>query len=198
MQSQITYATLFILVTVACLGGPIPLRAQESADQADNREVGAVANIVSCSEGNRLLGLAYLRERPSPDRVKEVDVMVRVWGGLPAGRHAVHIHETGACQPCSAAMGHFDPGPFGNPNPDANHPFHLGELKNIQINEKGSGLLWMVTSRVSLSDGPLTLMDEDGSAFIIHVNPDTYCPDGPVAGCAGGGRAACGVILPLR
>jgi Cu/Zn superoxide dismutase len=29
---------------------------------------------------------------------------------------------------------------------------------------------------------------------IIHVNPDTYCPQGPVAGCAGGARAACGVI----
>jgi hypothetical protein len=24
--------------------------------------------------------------------------------------------------------------------------------------------------------------------------PDTYCPDGVVAGCAGGARAACGII----
>ena len=56
----------------------------------------------------------------------------------------------------------------------------------------------MVTSRVSLSDGPLSLFDEDGSAFIIHVQPDSYCPDGVVAGCAGGARAACGVILPTR
>ena len=37
----------------------------------------------------------------------------------------------------------------------------------------------------------------DGSAFIVHVNPDTYCPDGAVAGCAGGARAACGVIESL-
>jgi Cu/Zn superoxide dismutase len=40
----------------------------------------------------------------------------------------------------------------------------------------------------------LSLFDANGSAFIIHVNPDTYCPAGAVAGCAGGARAACGVI----
>ncbi len=51
-----------------------------------------------------------------------------------------------------------------------------------------------VTSRVTLSEGPLSLFDEDGSAFIIHVDPDSYCPDGEEAGCAGGARAACGII----
>lgn len=197
MRLQFTYTTLVILLAGACLGGQIPLRAHET-DTADHREVGAVANLISCSDSARLVGLAYLRERPSPELVKEVDVMVRVWGGVPAGKHAVHIHETGACQPCSAARGHFDPGPNSNTNPDGNHPFHAGELRNIHINEKGGGLLWMVTTRVSLSDGPLSLLDEDGSAFIIHVQPDTYCPDGPAAGCAGGARAACGVILPLQ
>ena len=200
MQLQFTYTTLFILLTGAWLGGTIPLRAHETAtaDREDFRERGAVANLISCSEGRQLLGLAYLRERPSLELVKEVDVMLRVWGGIPAGNHAVHIHETGACQPCSAARGHFDPGPYGHTNPDGNHPFHAGELRNIRVNEKGGGLLWMVTTRVSLSDGPLSLFDADGSAFIIHVQPDSYCPDGAVAGCAGGARAACGVIRPLE
>jgi Cu-Zn family superoxide dismutase len=31
--------------------------------------------------------------------------------GLPDGKHAVHIHEVGACEPCAAAGGHHDPGP---------------------------------------------------------------------------------------
>ncbi len=200
MRLQFTYTTLLILLTSACLGGAVPLRANgaETADRTDDRELGAVANLISCSDGAQLLGLAYLRERPSPEGVKEVDVMVRVWGGLPAGSHAVHIHETAACQPCSAAGGHFDPGPHSNTNPDGNHPFHSGDLRNIHLNDKGGGLLSMVTSRVSLSEGPLSLFDEDGSAFIIHVQPDSYCPDGVVAGCAGGARAACGVILPTR
>ena len=43
---------------------------------------------------------------------------------------------------------------------------------------------------------PLSLFDKEGSAFIIHDREDTYCPDGDVAGCAGGTRAACGIILP--
>ena len=33
---------------------------------------------------------------------------------------------------------------------------------------------------------PLSLSDKDGSAFIIHDREDTYCPDGDVAGRAGG------------
>ena len=28
---------------------------------------------------------------------------------LTPGRHAIHIHETGNCEPFSAAKGHFDP-----------------------------------------------------------------------------------------
>jgi Cu-Zn family superoxide dismutase len=50
------------------------------------------------------------------------------------------------------------------------------------------------TTRVTLSPGPLSLLDENGSAFIIHVDPDTYCPEGEKQGCAGGARAACGII----
>lgn len=29
---------------------------------------------------------------------------------------------------------------------------------------------------------------------IIHAAADSYCPEGEVKGCAGGARAACGVI----
>ena len=50
------------------------------------------------------------------------------------------------------------------------------------------------TSRVTLSDGPLSVFDADGSALIVHVDPDTYCLEGEEKGCAGGARAACGVI----
>ena len=121
--------------------------------------------------------------------------MVRVWTGLLPGDHAVHIHETANCQPCSAAGGHFDPGPNSNSNPDGNHPFHSGDLVSLKVSGRGRGLLAAVSSRVSLSEGPLSLFDEDGSAFIIHHHPDSYCPEGVVSGRAGGSRAACGVIV---
>jgi superoxide dismutase, Cu-Zn family len=152
----------------------------------------ATAAISGCTDP-AVSGAAFLAEAPSSEGVKLVTVTLFV-SGLPDGKHAVHIHQTGACTPCAAANGHFDPGPASNTSPDGNHPFHSGDLININV-KNGFGLLTTVTSRVTLSPGPLSLFDADGSSFIIHVNSDTYCPDGPVAGCAGGARAACGVIV---
>ena len=49
------------------------------------------------------------------------------------------------------------------------------------------------TDRVTLSSGIATLLDGDGSAFIIHANPDDQVTD---AGNGGSGpRIACGVIV---
>ena len=66
----------------------------------------------------------------------------------------------------------------------------------MTLDRQGRGYHMVATTRVTLSDGPLSVFDEDGSAFIIHTNPDSYCPEGEAAGCAGGSRAACGVITP--
>ncbi len=160
----------------------------------------ATADIVSCEDPSDVLGWGSLTEKASEEGVKEVDIALFV-EGLPPGKHAVHIHEVGTCDPCSAARGHFDPGHFGMSNPDGNHPFHSGDLVNIELRETGPdnavGAMQHTTSRVSLSPGPLSIFDQDGSAFIIHVDPDTYCSQGEAAGCAGGARAACGVITPI-
>lgn len=155
----------------------------------------ASADIVSCDPAIDIVGTAILRERNSEEGVKVIDVKLKV-KGLAPGKHAVHIHEVGTCTPCGAAGGHFDPGPASNSNPDGNHPFHSGDLINIKVKNNGKGSIKTTTSRITLSPGPLSLFDGDGSAFIIHVNEDGYCPDGAVAGCAGGARAACGIILP--
>ncbi|MDH3771132.1 MAG: superoxide dismutase family protein, partial [Nitrospirota bacterium] len=154
--------------------------------------VRATAEIRGCTDPN-ITGTAQLKEEKTDEGVKEVSVMMMV-KGLEQGKHAVHIHETAECEPCGGAGGHFDPGNFGQTDPDGNHPFHSGDLINIDANKRGNAHLNTTTTRVTLSDGPLSLFDDDGSAFIIHVDPDTYCPDGDDTGCAGGGRAACGVI----
>ena len=153
--------------------------------------VSGSALIAGCTDP-AVSGFGLLVEAPSSEGVKLVSVTLLV-SGLPDGKHAVHIHETGTCNPCGAANGHFDPGPASNSSPDGNHPYHSGDLINIDVHD-GVGVLSTVTSRVTLSPGPLSIFDADGSAFIIHVNPDTYCPAGAVVGCAGGARAACGVI----
>src|SRR5262245_62372945 len=48
-------------------------------------------------------GFAILRERPSTEGVKQVDVTLLV-KGLPDGKHAVHIHENGSCGSTDPAL----------------------------------------------------------------------------------------------
>jgi Cu-Zn family superoxide dismutase len=138
-----------------------------------------------------------------------VDVVARV-EGLTAGLHGMQIHENGNCDPglpggarFIAAGGHFDPGPNGNSQSDGNHPFHLGDLPNVDVNEAGVGHLRAVTSRITLSPGPLSVFDADnpntlsidpGSAVVVHQNPDQGITGAPGSGVSGGPRIACGLI----
>jgi superoxide dismutase, Cu-Zn family len=124
---------------------------------------------------------------------------------LTPGRHAIHIHETGSCEPFAAAKGHYDGMVDPQVNPDANvtpglgnHPYHLGDLPNLMVDENRKGSLYTVTSRVTLSPGLTTLFDKDGSAFIIHGLEDQYLPDPPTKDAPGGPRIACGVITLER
>jgi len=122
----------------------------------------------------------------------EITVKVR---GLTPGAHGVHIHEVGACDPTfAAAGGHFDPGPHGMSDPDANHPFHMGDLPNLIANSDGEASFTVRTTRITLSPGPMSIFDDNGSAIIIHGNPDQGVTGEPKSGVSGGPRAACGVI----
>ena len=101
----------------------------------------AVADLKGCTNPE-IKGTATLVEQVTNEGVKEVTVELRLTG-LPDGKRAVHIHEVGTCEPCAAAGGHHDPGPFGQPRPDTasdevpaadiNHPFHMGDLINLEI-----------------------------------------------------------------
>ncbi len=160
----------------------------------------AQATIQGCADPN-ITGTATLRELESSEGIKMVYVVMEV-KGLSDGKHAVHIHEAAACQPCSEAKGHHDPGDFGKSTPDApdyNHPFHMGDLVNIDV-KNGVGKLHTTTNRVTLSSGRLSVFDENGSAFIIHTKQDLYCDqnDELSPGCAGGSRDACGIIEPAK
>jgi Cu-Zn family superoxide dismutase len=135
-----------------------------------------------------------------------VRIIARLQGTLESklspGRHAIHIHESGSCEPFSAAKGHYDGNIDPQVNPDANvnpglgnHPYHLGDLPNLLVDEDRKGNLYAVTSRVTLSEGLTTLFDRDGSAFIVHELEDQYLPDPPTKDAPGGARIACGVIV---
>jgi Cu-Zn family superoxide dismutase len=116
---------------------------------------------------------------------------------LAPGAHGFHIHENGRAgcvPPYTSAGGHFDPGPSGNADPDANHPYHMGDIPNLVVDEKGVGVMEATTSRITLSPGPLSVFDADGSVIIVHQKPDQGITGPPQSGVSGGPRIACGVI----
>jgi len=163
---------------------------------ANARDITATADIMGCKDKS-IKGTGTLIERESAEGIKQVDVSLIV-KGLTDGKHAVHIHETASCEPCGSAKGHHDPGPNSNTKPDApsfNHPYHMGDLVNIDVKD-GLGVMTTSTSRISLSDGRLSIFDKDGASFIIHTNEDKYCDQDNELnkGCAGGSRDACGII----
>lgn len=143
--------------------------------------------------GKGITGEATFTEQKAGDAT--VVIIELTAQGLTPGKHGVHLHAIGKCDPdFAAAGGHFDPGPAGNTDPDANHPYHMGDIPNLTVGADGKGTLRATTTRVTLSDGPLSLFDADGSAIIIHGNPDQGITGEPKSGVSGGPRVACGVV----
>jgi Cu-Zn family superoxide dismutase len=112
--------------------------------------------------------------------------------GLPPGAKGVHLHEVGRCEAPRfvSAGGHFNPRArrHGLLNPEGPH---AGDLPNITIGPDGSGRLETLTDRVTLSEGPTSLFDADGSALVVHAGPDDFRTD-PTGNS--GDRIACGAI----
>ncbi len=186
---SITAFAVAITGSVALAQTPAVPAPAAAAKPAAGAQVRAHAVI----KGEGIAGTADFVEH-SMGTGKMVEVTVTV-AGLKPGMHGMHLHAVGKCEPdFAAAGGHFDPGPAGNMDPDANHPFHMGDIPNLEVSASGRGTVKASTSRVTLSDGPLSLFDADGSAIIIHANPDQGITGEPKSGVSGGPRVACGVI----
>ena len=171
---------MFAAGVAFALSGAVALAQQGAAAKADIK-------------GTNITGTAQFAERAMGTGTM-VEITVQV-SGLTPGRHGVHLHAIGKCEPdFTAAGGHFDPGPAGNTDPDANHPFHMGDIPNLEVGANGQGQMKITTTRVSLSPGPLSLFDADGTAIIIHGNPDQGTTGEPKSGVSGGPRVACGVV----
>ncbi len=163
----------------------------------DQKKVSATAE--ARVEGPDVKGQATFTEY-DVDGWKYVHLRLEVAGDpivLAPGKHAVHIHEKGDCE-CEGfkcAGGHFDPGPNGNSDADANHGYHAGDLPSITIDESGKGILEAITTRVTLSDGPVSILQpEGGTSLMVHANPDPHTPGETGSGHSGGPRLACGKI----
>lgn len=111
--------------------------------------------------------------------------------GLAPGAHGIHIHAVGACSPTFAeAGGHHNPlgHQHGLDNPQG---AHAGDLPVLMVNDQGVGQLNAITDLATLSPGQLSVFDSNGSALVIHANPDDQVTD-PTGNS--GPRIACGVI----
>ena len=168
---------LVIMVLIAC--------NQESEEMEPEKEVGAMATAVITGKDGEAMGVVTLLQGPQGVLVS-ADLM-----GIPPGGHGFHIHAVGSCSPdFSAAGSHFGPG-------EESHGFlystdmHAGDLPNVYANADGTARADVFTGDVTLAtEDPRSLFDSDGSAIIIHEQPDDYGAD---AGTAGS-RIACGVI----
>ena len=94
--------------------------------------------------------------------------------GDGAGTHGVHLHETGRCETpdFASAGGHWNPTgkAHGRDNPSGQH---LGDLPNLLADDMGR-----IDSQFRL-DGvtKAQLADADGTALMIHADPDDYRTD---------------------
>ncbi len=111
--------------------------------------------------------------------------------GLTPGEHAFHVHAVGKCEaPFESAGPHFNPG---------NHKHgmmfgegHAGDMPNLHVPQSGELSVEVFNPAITLAKGkPNSLLDNDGSALVIHAKADDYKSD--PAGNAGD-RIACGVI----
>lgn len=198
-MQPITYLALACFLTISATVGASERRVQsDDEDRLNDRPIRARATLQG-APGSGISGVMLLKQLPTNkySPVTNVEVTVRI-KGLTPGKHGMHIHEAGNCADTTIAFGgaggHFDPGPFSSSNPvDANHPFHMGDLPNLEVNDEGVGWLRRYsTSRITLSAGPLSVFDTNGSAVIIHQNPDLGMTG--VSGASGGPRVACGII----
>jgi superoxide dismutase, Cu-Zn family len=111
--------------------------------------------------------------------------------GVPPGDHAVHVHTVGKCEPpdFKSAGPHFNPDDTKHGLMNAEGP-HAGDMPNLHVPEGGKLTVEVLNEMVTLDAEP-ALLDDDGSAIVVHATSDDYQTD--PAGNAGD-RIACGVV----
>jgi len=141
------------------------------------------------AKGGAAAGSATLTDGP-----KGVLLKIEV-KGLPHGWHGLHFHDKGDCSDAAfkSAGAHVHGGVtlvHGLMNPEGNEN---GDLPNLYVGHDGVGVAEIFAPYVALKSNTArtALLDQDGSAIVIHANPDDHMTQ-PIGDA--GDRIACGVI----
>ncbi len=179
-EKRIAALVLFGALLLALVAGPVLAQGGVAATaelRTSEDEAVGTAEFVETSEG--------------------VAIDVEITGNVPPGTHGLHIHEKAdLSDPAFESAGdHFNPTGaehgFDNPNGP-----HAGDLENIPVADDGTAGYEYVNDRTTLSAGPDSILDDDGSALIVHAMTDDYrTDDDPESGPGmSGDRVAAGVI----
>lgn len=113
---------------------------------------------------------------------------------LSAGYHGMHFHAIADCSDNKTGFkeskGHVNP--FKKPHGFlATEGPHEGNLPNLIVTKKGTVEVELYTQMISLVADNANLLDQNGSALIIHKNKDNHLTQ-PIGGS--GDRVACATI----
>lgn len=158
-----------LALTLTATLWPVMASAADATAELENRDGEAVGNVEFTQTPNGTLIRAS-------------------FSGLPAGIHALHVHETGRCEGSfDSAGGHYAPLDQGHGILDGDG-IHAGDLPNIHVAESAPLQVQYMSRSLLLGD---TLLDSNGAAVVLHRHADDYQSN--PAGAAGP-RIACGVI----
>lgn len=142
--------------------------------------------------GDNISGTVTMLETASGVVLVEIDA-----GGLPEGEHGFHVHEVGQCDGengFKSAGGHLARGlDHGIMSQNGPHP---GDMPNLHVGSGGIAKADVFVRGFTLGrTGNQRILDDDGSAVIIHAGPDDYStqPSGDA-----GDRLACAVLEPAE